>query len=85
MCCRPRSRSEEGFIDQIAEAYRAIPLEVLVQGDSVPTHGITLEKPVVTAINQFSHSLPMVQWRWLDQNLTPMAALSIFFSCLNRN
>jgi len=35
---------EDGFIDPDTGKYRAIPLEVLVQGDSVPTHGITLEK-----------------------------------------
>jgi peptidylprolyl isomerase len=32
-----------GFIDPATKKYRAIPLEILVQGDSVPTYGITLE------------------------------------------
>lgn len=34
---------EEGFIDPKTGKYRAIPLEVLVQGDNEPTYGITLE------------------------------------------
>lgn len=33
----------EGFIDPKTKEYRAIPLEVLVQGDKSPTYGITLE------------------------------------------
>ncbi|NJO52485.1 MAG: peptidylprolyl isomerase [Leptolyngbyaceae cyanobacterium RM2_2_4] len=33
----------EGFIDPDTGEYRAIPLEVLVQGDTEPTYGITLE------------------------------------------
>lgn len=33
----------EGFIDPATKEYRAIPLEVLVQGDTTPTYGITLE------------------------------------------
>lgn len=35
---------DEGFINPDTGKYRAIPLEVLAQGDSVPTYGITLEK-----------------------------------------
>lgn len=35
--------SEEGFIDPNTGEYRAIPLEVLVRGDSEPIYGITLE------------------------------------------
>ena len=35
--------SEDGFTDPATGEYRAIPLEVLVEGDSVPTYGITLE------------------------------------------
>lgn len=35
--------SEDGFIDPKTKNYRAIPLEVLVQGDAKPTYGITLE------------------------------------------
>lgn len=35
--------SEVGFIDPKTKKYRAIPLEVLVQGDEAPTYGITLE------------------------------------------
>ncbi|MBD1912219.1 MULTISPECIES: peptidylprolyl isomerase [unclassified Leptolyngbya] len=33
----------EGFIDPKTKEYRAIPLEVRVKGDDVPTYGITLE------------------------------------------
>lgn len=32
-----------GFIDSKTGQYRAIPLEILVQGDKAPTYGITLE------------------------------------------
>ncbi|MBD2197697.1 MULTISPECIES: peptidylprolyl isomerase [Calothrix] len=32
-----------GFIDPKTGKYRAIPLEVLVQGDKAPTYGVTLE------------------------------------------
>jgi peptidylprolyl isomerase len=35
--------SEDGFIDPVTKKYRAVPLEVLVQGDAAPTYGITLE------------------------------------------
>ncbi|MCU0551946.1 MAG: peptidylprolyl isomerase [Leptolyngbya sp. Prado105] len=34
---------EVGFVDPKTKKYRAIPLEVLVKGDKVPTYGITLE------------------------------------------
>jgi peptidylprolyl isomerase len=34
---------EEGFVDPETGEYRAIPLEVLVRGDSKPIYGITLE------------------------------------------
>lgn len=34
---------EVGFVDPKTNKYRAIPLEVLVKGDKVPTYGITLE------------------------------------------
>lgn len=34
---------EVGFIDPQTNQYRAIPLEVLVEGDEEPTYGITLE------------------------------------------
>lgn len=34
---------EEGFIDPKTGKYRAVPLEVLVRGDSEPIYGITLE------------------------------------------
>ncbi|MCC5618559.1 peptidylprolyl isomerase [Nostoc sp. CHAB 5836] len=33
-----------GFIDPTTGKYRAIPLEILVQGDKAPTYGITLEE-----------------------------------------
>ncbi|HEY9908456.1 MAG TPA: peptidylprolyl isomerase [Thermosynechococcaceae cyanobacterium] len=35
--------AEVGFIDPDTQKYRAIPLEVMAQGDDVPTYGITLE------------------------------------------
>lgn len=35
---------DQGFIDPATGKYRAIPLEVLVEGDPVPTYGITLEQ-----------------------------------------
>lgn len=35
--------ADEGFIDPKTGKYRAIPLEVLVRGDSEPIYGITLE------------------------------------------
>jgi peptidylprolyl isomerase len=34
---------DEGFIDPKTKQYRAIPLEILAQGDKEPTYGITLE------------------------------------------
>jgi peptidylprolyl isomerase len=34
---------EVGFVDPKTKKYRAVPLEVLVQGDTEPTYGITLE------------------------------------------
>lgn len=35
--------ADEGFLDPKTKQYRAIPLEVLVEGDTEPTYGITLE------------------------------------------
>ncbi len=35
---------EVGFIDPNTNQYRAIPLEILVEGDQVPTYGFTLEE-----------------------------------------
>jgi peptidylprolyl isomerase len=35
---------EQGFVDPATGKYRAIPLEVLAQGDKIPTYGITLEQ-----------------------------------------
>ena len=35
--------SDQGFIDPATGEYRAIPLEVLVKGESEPVYGITLE------------------------------------------
>ncbi|TVQ20234.1 MAG: peptidylprolyl isomerase [Leptolyngbya sp. DLM2.Bin15] len=34
---------DEGFMDPTTGAYRAIPLEVMVEGDSEPVYGVTLE------------------------------------------
>ncbi|HEY9694509.1 MAG TPA: peptidylprolyl isomerase [Oculatellaceae cyanobacterium] len=36
--------ADAGFIDPKTGNYRAIPLEILVRGDSAPTYGITLEE-----------------------------------------
>ena len=36
--------SDAGFIDPSTGEYRAIPLEILLQGDSEPIYGITLEE-----------------------------------------
>jgi peptidylprolyl isomerase len=35
---------EEGYIDPKTKAYRAIPMEILVKGDSLPVYGSTLEE-----------------------------------------
>ncbi|MGB6016562.1 MAG: peptidylprolyl isomerase [Nodosilinea sp.] len=35
---------EDGFIDPKTKTYRAIPLEVLVEGDEAPVYGTTLEE-----------------------------------------
>jgi peptidylprolyl isomerase len=35
---------EVGFVDPQTKKYRAVPLEILVTGDKVPTYGITLEE-----------------------------------------
>jgi peptidylprolyl isomerase len=35
---------EQGFVDPKTGKYRSIPLEVLVEGDKLPTYGITLEE-----------------------------------------
>ncbi|MEM1251004.1 MAG: peptidylprolyl isomerase [Cyanobacteria bacterium P01_H01_bin.21] len=35
---------EAGFIDPKTKQYRAIPLEILVEGDETPTYGATLEE-----------------------------------------
>ena len=35
---------EEGFIDPKTQAYRAIPIEILVKGDESPVYGTTLEE-----------------------------------------
>ena len=35
---------EAGFVDPKTGEYRAIPLEILVEGDDVPTYGATLEE-----------------------------------------
>ena len=34
---------EDGFVDPDTGKYRAVPLEIMVEGDSKPTYGITLE------------------------------------------
>jgi len=34
----------EGYIDPKTKEYRAIPMEILVKGDEVPTYGVTLEE-----------------------------------------
>ena len=49
---------EDGFIDPDTGKYRAVPLEVMVKGDSQPTYGITLEDA----------------GRYLDQPVLPFSA-----------
>ncbi|MFW6295943.1 MAG: peptidylprolyl isomerase [Halothece sp.] len=49
---------EEGFIDPNTGEYRAIPLEVLVRGDSEPVYGVTLEE----------------EGRYLDEPVLPFSA-----------
>lgn len=49
---------EQGFIDPDTGKYRAVPLEVLAKGDSIPTYGITLEDA----------------GRYLDQVVLPFSA-----------
>jgi peptidylprolyl isomerase len=49
---------EVGFVDPDTQQYRAIPLEVMVQGDKKPTYGITLEEA----------------GRYLDQPVLPFSA-----------
>jgi peptidylprolyl isomerase len=49
---------EQGFIDPKTKQYRAIPLEVLVEGDELPTYGETLED----------------QGRYLDRPVLPFNA-----------
>jgi peptidylprolyl isomerase len=36
--------SEEGFIDPKTKKYRAVPLEILINGDEEPVYGLTLEE-----------------------------------------
>ena len=36
--------ADEGYIDPKTKEYRAIPMEILVDGDDVPTYGVTLEE-----------------------------------------
>ncbi|MFM7425859.1 MAG: peptidylprolyl isomerase [Elainella sp.] len=49
---------EVGFIDPQTKQYRAIPFEVMVQGDKKPTYGVTLEEA----------------GRYLDQPVLPFSA-----------
>lgn len=49
---------DEGFIDPKTKAYRSVPLEILAQGDKVPTYGVTLEDA----------------GRYLDQPVLPFSA-----------
>lgn len=39
----PEGKEVDGFIDPATGKYRAIPLEILVEGDKEPTYSITLE------------------------------------------
>jgi peptidylprolyl isomerase len=50
--------AEQGFIDPKTKKYRAIPLEILVEGDELPTYGETLEE----------------QGRYLDRPVLPFNA-----------
>jgi peptidylprolyl isomerase len=49
---------DQGFIDPKTKQYRAVPLEILVKGDQVPTYNITLEDA----------------GRYLDQPVLPFSA-----------
>ncbi|WP_263971608.1 peptidylprolyl isomerase [Leptolyngbya ohadii] len=49
---------EEGFVDPKTGKYRAVPLEIMVQGDKQPTYGVTLEEA----------------GRYLDQPVLPFSA-----------
>ncbi|MBD1852423.1 peptidylprolyl isomerase [Leptolyngbya sp. FACHB-711] len=49
---------EEGFVDPKTGKYRAVPLEIMVQGDKEPTYGVTLEEA----------------GRYLDQPVLPFSA-----------
>lgn len=49
---------EDGFIDPKTGKYRAVPLEIMVQGDKKPTYGVTLEEA----------------GRYLDQPVLPFSA-----------
>ncbi|MBE9178209.1 peptidylprolyl isomerase [Oculatella sp. LEGE 06141] len=50
--------ADEGFIDPKTGKYRSIPIEVLVEGDTEPTYGVTLEE----------------SGRYLDQPVLPFSA-----------
>lgn len=39
-----KPKNADGFIDPKTNKYRAVPFEVLVEGDKVPTYGVTLEE-----------------------------------------
>lgn len=70
---------EDGFIDPKTNAYRAIPLEVLVKGDEAPVYGTTLE-----AIGRFLDSpvLPFSAYGTLGMarpNADPNGGSSQFF------
>jgi peptidylprolyl isomerase len=70
---------EEGFIDPKTQAYRAIPLEILAQGDKEPVYGITFEdlgRPLDQPVLPFSSYGAMAMARPNDD---PNGGSSQFF------
>lgn len=70
---------EEGFIDPSTKQYRAIPLEILAQGDKEPVYGITFEdlgRPLDQPVLPFSSYGAMAMARPNDE---PNGGSSQFF------
>ncbi len=70
---------EEGFIDPTTKQYRAIPLEILAQGDKEPVYGITFEdlgRPLDQPVLPFSSYGAMAMAR---PNEEPDGGSSQFF------
>ncbi|MBE9032295.1 peptidylprolyl isomerase [filamentous cyanobacterium LEGE 11480] len=70
---------EEGFIDPKTKKYRAVPLEILAEGDTVPTYGTTFEdigRPLDQPVLPFSSYGAMAMARPGDE---PDGGSSQFF------